>query len=207
MCEVLGVGRSGFYGYQRRQRAPARRGEESDLLERIKAIAAKTHHRYGSRRLAKQLQEEGYEVGRFTVRRVMKQAGVSVAGRCRRRPQTTDSRHGYAVAPNLLERHFDVGAPNVAWCGDITSIWTEEGWLYTAGLLDLYSRKVVGWAMSAHVDTQLVRDALEMALGRRQPGAGLIHHSDRGSQYASQAYRSILAEHGIACSMSGKGEC
>jgi len=136
----------------------------------------------------------------------MKQAGVSVAGCCRRRPQTTDSRHRDAVAPNLLERHFDVGAPNGAWCGDITSIWTEEGWLYTAVLLDLYSRKVVGWAMSDHVDTQLVRDALEMALGRRQPGAGLIHPSDRGAQYARHAYRSMLAEHGMACSMSGKGE-
>jgi putative transposase len=207
MCEVLGVGRSGFYDYQGRQRAPARRGEEIDLLERIKAMSEKTRHSYGSRRLAKQLQEEGYEVGRCKVRRLMKQAGVSVAGRCRRRPQTTDSRHGYAVAPNLLERHFDVEAPNVAWCGDITYIWTEEGWLYTSVLLDLYSRKVVGWAMSDHVDTQLVREALEMALGRRRPGAGLIHHSDRGSQYASHAYRSMLAQHGIACSMSGKGEC
>jgi transposase InsO family protein len=207
LCEVLGVGRSGFYDYQRRQRAPARSGEESELLERLKAIAEKTRHSYGSRRLAKQLQEEGYEVGRFKVRRLMKQAGVTVAGRCRRRPHTTNSRHGDTVAPNLLERHFDVGAPNVAWCGDITYIWTEEGWLYTSVLLDLYSRKVVGWAMSDHVDTQLVRDALEMALGRRQPGAGLLHHSDRGSQYASHAYRSLLAEHGIACSMSSKGEC
>ena len=106
-------------------------------------------------------------------------------GRCRRRPHTTASRHSDAVAPKLLERHFDVGAPNVAWWGDITYIWTEEGWLYTSVLLDLYSRKVVGWAMSDHVDTQLVRDALEMALGRRQPGAGLIHHSDRGSQYVA----------------------
>jgi transposase InsO family protein len=207
LCEVLGVGRSGFYDYQRRQRAPARSGEESELRERLKAIAEKTRHSYGSRRLAKQLQEEGDEVGRFKVRRLMKQAGVTVAGRCRRRLHTTDSRHGDTVAPNLLERHFDVGAPNVAWCGDITYIWTEEGWLYTSVLLDLYSRKVVGWAMSDHVDTQLVRDALEMALGRRQPGAGLLHHSDRGSQYASHAYRSLLAEHGIACSMSGKGEC
>ena len=204
---VLGGGRSGLYDDHRRQRAPARRGAESDLLERLTAIAEQTRHRYGSRRLAKQRPEAGDEGGRVTGRRVMKQAGVSVAGRCRRRPQTTDSRHGYAVAPNLLERHFDVEAPNVAWCGDITYIWTAEGWLYTSVLLDLYSRKVVGWAMSDHVDTQLVREALEMAWGRRRPGAGLIHHSDRGSQYASHAYRSILAEHGIACSMSGKGEC
>jgi putative transposase len=98
-------------------------------------------------------------------------------------------------------------APNVAWCGDITYIWTEEGWLYTSVLLDLYSRKVVGWAMSDHVDTQLVSDALQMALGRRQPDRGLIHHSDRGSQYACHAYRELLTDHGIACSMSGKGDC
>jgi putative transposase len=207
LCEVLGVGRSGFYGYQQRQAVPALSGEAIDLLERIKAISEKTHHSYGSRRMSKQLQEEGYEVGRFKVRRLMKQAGVSVEGRRRRGPKTTDSRHGYGVTPNLLGRRFDVTAPNVAWCGDLTPIWTEEGWLYTSVLLDLYSRKVVGWAMSDHVDHQLVREALEMALGRRRPEAGVIHHSDRGSQYASHAYRGLLAEHGLVCSMSGKGEC
>jgi transposase InsO family protein len=207
LCEVLEVGRSGFYDYQRRQSAPSRSREEIDVLERIKTISHKTHHSYGSRRMSKQLQDEGYEVGRFQVRRLMKQAGVSVRGRRRGHPKTTDSRHGYGVAPNLLERHFDVTAPNVAWCGDVTYIWTEEGWLYTAVLLDLYSRKVVGWAMSDSMDKQLVIDALEMALGRRQPAVGLIHHSDRGSQYASHAYRGLLAGHGIACSMSGKGDC
>ena len=206
LCEVLGVGRSGFYDYLKRQAVPALSFEEIDMLERIKAISEKTHHSYGSRRLAKHLQDEGYTVGRFRVRRLMKQAGVSVDGRRRRGPKTTDSRHGYGVAPNLLERNFAVTAPNVTWCGDVTYIWTEEGWLYTSVLLDLYSRKVVGWAMSDHLDTQLVRDALEMALGRRQPDAGLIHHSDRGSQYASHAYQGLLAEHGIACSMSGKGD-
>jgi transposase InsO family protein len=207
LCEVLGVGRSGFYDYQRRQAVPALSCKEIDLLERIKALSEKTHHSYGSRRMSKQLQDEGYEVGRFKVRRLMKQAGVSVEGRRRRGPKTTDSRHGYGVAPNLLERNFSVTAPNVAWCGDVTYIWTDEGWLYTSVLLDLYSRKVVGWALSDHLDTQLVRDALEMALGRRQPSAGLMHHSDRGSQYASHAYRELLADHGIACSMSGKGDC
>ena len=146
LCEGLAVGRSGLYDDQRRQRAPARSGAESEVLERIKAIAEKTRHRYGSRRLATQLQEEG-------------------------------------------------------------DAMTEEGWLYTSGLLDLYSRKVVGWAMREHVETQWVRDAWEMALGRRQPDAGLIHHSDRGSQYASHAYRSMLAEQGMACSMSGTGAC
>jgi putative transposase len=111
------------------------------------------------------------------------------------------------VTPNLLARNFAVTAPDVAWCGDITDIWTQEGWLYTSVLLDLYSRKVVGWAMRDHVDTPLVRDALKMALGRRQPERGLIHQSDRGAQYACHAYRELLTEHGIACSMSGKGDC
>ena len=114
---------------------------------------------------------------------------------------------GYEVAPNLLARHFDVDESDQAWVGDITYVWTAEGWLYVATLLDLYSRKVVGWAMSSRIHTQLVKDALEMALGRRRPDAGLIHHSDRGSQYASHAYRDLLKAHGIACSMSGKGDC
>lgn len=154
LCEVLEVGRSGFYDYQKRQAAPALSHAEIDVLERIKAISEKTNHSYGSRRLVKHLQDEGYDVGRFKVRRLMKLAGVSVESRRWRGPKTTDSRHGYGVAPNLLARHFDVTAPHVAWCGDITYIWTEEGWLYTSVLLDLYSRKVVGWAMRDHVDTQ-----------------------------------------------------
>ena len=207
LCEVLEVGRSCFYDDQKRQSAPRFNPDEIALLERIKAISERTHHSYGSRRITKQLQDEGYQVGRYKVRRLMKQAGVSVAGRRRSRPKTTDSRHGYGVAPNLLQRQCDVAAPNLAWCGDITYIWTEEGWLYASVLLDLYSRKVVGWAMRDHIDNQLVTDALTMALGRRQPAAGLIHHSDRGSQYASHAYRGLLEDHGLQCSMSGKGDC
>jgi transposase InsO family protein len=111
------------------------------------------------------------------------------------------------MADNVLARHCDVATPDHAWAGDITSIWTAEGWLYLAVLLDLYSPKVVGWAMSSHIDAVLVQNALEMALGRRRPAAGLVHHAARGSQYASQAYRHLLADHGIVCSMSGKGDC
>ena len=159
LCEVFGVGRSGFYDDLKRQADPALSPEEVALLARIKALSAKTHHSDGSRRMTTQLQDEGYDVGRFKVRRVMKQAGVSVEGRRRHAPKTTDSRHGYGVAPNVLARHCAVTAPNVAWCGDITSLWTEEGWLYVSVLLDVYARKVVGWAMRDHVDTQLVRDA------------------------------------------------
>ncbi len=124
----------------------------------------------------------------------MNEAGVRAQRAKRRGPVTTDSRHGYEVAPNLLARHFDVAEPDHAWVGDITYVWTAEGWLYVSTLLDLYSRKIVGWAMSSRIDTTLVTDALEMAIGRRRPSAGLIHHSNRGSQYASHAYRDLLAK-------------
>ena len=153
------------------------------------------------------LQAEGEEGGRFTARRFMPQAGVSVAGRRRRGPQPTDSRHGERGAPHLLARHCDVTAPNVAWCGDVTDIWPEEGWRYTSVRLDLYARQVVGGAMREPLETPWVRGALERALGRRQPEAGLMHQSDRGSQYASHVSRELLADRGIVCRMSGKGDC
>ena len=201
------MSRSGFYDYQSRQAHPKIDAEEVALLARVKAIAVATRYSYGTRRMAKALQEEGVTVGRVKARRLMKEAGVQVKRAKRRAPVTTDSRHGYEVAPNLLARHFDVDMPDFAWVGDITYVWTAEGWLYVSTLLDLYSRKVVGWAMSRRIDTTLVADALKMALGRRRPLAGLIHHSDRGSQYASHAYRDLLKAHGIKCSMSGKGDC
>ena len=201
------MSRSGFYDYQSRQAHPKIDAEEVMLLARVKAIAVATRSSYGSRRMAKALQEEGFAVGRVKARRLMKEAGVQVKRAKRRAPVTTDSRHGYEVAPNLLARHFDVDASDLAWVGDITYVWTAEGWLYVSTLLDLYSRKVVGWAMSSRINTTLVKDALEMALGRRRPSSGLIHHSDRGSQYASHAYRDLLKAHGIECSMSGKGDC
>jgi transposase InsO family protein len=180
---------------------------ERALLARVKAIADDTRDSYGSRRMAKQLQAEGFAVGRAKARRLMHQAGVAVQRPKRRGPVTTDSRHGYAVAPNLLVRQFDVAQPDQVWGGDISYVWTAEGWLYVSTLLDLYSRKVVGWAMRSRCDTLLVQDTLQMALGRRHPAAGLLHHADRGSQYASDAYQDLLGAHGIVCSMSGKGEC
>jgi putative transposase len=155
--------------------------------------------------MAKQLQAEGYAVGRAKARRLMKAAGVRVRRAKHRRPMTTDSRHGYGVAPNLLARQFDVAKPDQVWAGEIPYVWTAEGWLYVAVLFDLYSRKVVGWAMRSHMDAPLVPEALRMALGRRQPPAGLIHHSDRGSQYACHAYQRLLEDAGIRCSMSQGG--
>jgi putative transposase len=207
LCEVLDVSRSGFYAYLPRHAKRSIDAEEVAFFTRVKAIAAETRHSYGSRRMAKQLQEEGFHVGRAKARRLMHKAGVAVQRPRRRGPMTTDSRHSYEVAPNLLARQFDVTAPDHVWAGDITYIWTAEGWLYLSVLVDLYSRKVVGWAMNQHMDTTLVQDALQMALGRRAPATGLMHHSDRGSQYASHVYQAMLADHGIVCSMSEKGEC
>ena len=201
------MSRSGFYGYLSRQSQPAINAEEITLLARVKAIAIKVRYCYGSRRMAKALQEEGFQVGRAKAKRLMKDAEVSVKRAKRRGPVTTDSRHGYNIAPNLLARQFDVDEPDQAWVGDMTYVWTGEGWLYAATLLDLYSRKVVGWAMSSRIDTQLAKDALQMALGRRSPSAGLLHHTDRGSQYASHAYQDLLKHNGMRCSMSGKGDC
>lgn len=206
-CQVLQVSRSGFYDYLSRLSHPMIDAEETMLIARIQAIAAKTRSSYGSRRMTKALQEEGFQVGRYKVRRLMKEAGVVVKRRNTRKPQTTDSRHGYRVAPNVLDRRFDVAKPDVAWAGDITYVWTQEGWLYLAVLLDLYARKVVGWSLGSRMDVGLVKGALEMAIGRRQPAPGLIHHTDRGSQYACHAYRDALSQHGMVCSMSGKGEC
>jgi putative transposase len=207
LCRVLAVSRSGFYAYVQRQTAPCRGAEEVALVARVKAIAAETRSSYGSRRMAKQLQDDGFAVGRYKARRLMQQAAVTVRRPRPHHPVTTDSRHGYAVAPNLLARQFAVGQPNQVWVGDMTYVWTAEGWLYVAVLLDLYARKVVGWAMSSHVDAVLVQEALRMALGRRRPSAGLMHHSDRGSQYAGQAYQRLLEAHDLHCSMSRKGDC
>jgi putative transposase len=137
--------------------------------------------------MAKQLQDEGCAGGRAQARRLMNQAGVAVQRPKRRGPVTTDSRHGYAVAPNRRARQLDVAKPNHVWVGDISSVWTGEGWWSGSTRLDVYARKVVGWAMSRRLETTLVQDAWRMALGRRQPSAGLLHHSDRGSQYASHA--------------------
>jgi putative transposase len=207
LCRVLAVSRSGFYAYVQRQTATCIDAEEVGLVARVKAIAAETRSSYGSRRMAKQLQDDGFAVGRYKARRLMQQAAVTVRRPKPYHPVTTDSRHGYAVAPNLLARQFAVGQPNQVWVGDITYVWTAEGWLYVAVLLDLYARKVVGWAMSSHVDAALVQEALRMALGRRRPSAGLMHHSDRGSQYAGQAYQRLLEAHDLHCSMSRKGDC
>jgi len=206
LCRVLGVSRSGFYDYLRRQdRDPD--PERAEMLEWVKDIAEASDHTYGSRRMAKALQALGYRVGRHQARSLMREAGVWVRYR-RRYRVTTESNHRKAVFPNRLERDFAPSAPNRVWAGDITYVWTGEGWLYLAVVIDLYSRKVVGWSLGRRLTSTLVCEALLMALWLRRPAKGqLIFHSDRGVQYASDAFRRLLKAHGIEGSMSRKGDC
>jgi putative transposase len=205
MCKVLEVSTQGFYAWCRRGPSP-RKLDEASLAARIKAIHAGSRGRYGSPRVHAQLRKEGVRVGRKRVERLMRQQGLQ-ARRKRKFRRTTDSKHDLPVAPNLLERNFETDGPDQVWVTDITYVWTHEGWLYLAALLDLFSRRVVGWAMSASLDRGLALDALHMALQGRQPPPGLVHHSDRGCQYASHDYRDALDACGIVCSMSRKGDC
>lgn len=205
MCQVLEVSVSGFYAWK--QRPPSARPiADEGLSARIRQLHQASHQIYGSRRIRADLAEEGNSCGRKRVVRLMREQGLS--GRRRRhRTVTTDSRHSDPVAPNLLARDFHAADPNSKWVTDITEVWTAEGWLYLAVVLDLFSRLVIGWAMAAHRDSGLVEQALHMALMRRHTSSGLLHHSDRGSQYTSGSYQAQLAEAGIVVSMSGKGDC
>ena len=203
MCRLLNVSRSGFYRFMKRAEHPK---NDVALVAAVKAAFATSKRTYGSRRLVKQLHLQGHTAGRYQVRTLMRRYGLQVASR-RRYRITTNSQHTMPVMPNVVARSFAVDAPNRVWAGDITYLWTRKGWLYLAVLLDLYSRRVVGWAIDRMMTVDLVKAALAMAVGRRQPQAGLIHHSDRGSQYASQAYQQELSRHGITCSMSRRGDC
>jgi transposase InsO family protein len=206
LCQVMEVSTSGFYDYRKRLRNGRADQEEQELVLRAKAIHERMGGVYGARRMARELQAEGFDVGRYRARSLMRKAGIAVRRKKRFRA-TTDSRHRYPVAPNQLARRFEVTAPNRVWGADITYLWTNQGWLYLAVVIDLFSRRVVGWALAEHMRLDLVSDALLMAVWRRKPPAGLIHHSDRGSQYACHAYQALLAEHGFVCSMSRKGNC
>ena len=205
LCRSLLVSASGFYAWCRR--GPSRRAQEDAALKvEIRAAHAASGKRYGSPRIHEDLKADGQHVGRKRVARLMREEGIE-GQRKRRFRVTTDSRHSLPVAANQLNRNFTASAPNKVWVTDITYIWTREGWLYLAAILDLFSRRVVGWSMDSHLDRMLALDALGMALRTRHPEAGLVHHSDRGVQYASEEYRSRLRERGIVCSMSRKGDC
>lgn len=203
MCRALGVSRSGYYAWAERPES-ARSRSDRELTAEVAVIHQESHRRYGSPRVHQELRARGRHVSAKRVARLMRQEGLRARAR-RRFVRTTDSAHSHPVAPNTLARDFLPPEPNCTWAGDITYVWTGEGWLYLAVVLDLFSRRVVGWAMSDTIDRQLVLSALDMALlGRPAPA---LHHSDRGSQYASEDYRRLLEERGIACSMSRKGNC
>jgi putative transposase len=205
LCKALGVSRPGYYAHASRPRS---KHAERDVAlgAKIAAIHARSGKRYGRPRVHVELLEDGEHVSSKRVGRIMRERDLR--GKRRRRFRvTTQSDHDFAIAPNLLARDFSATAPNQKWVGDITYIWTREGWLYLAVLIDLFSRRVVGWSMSESLSTELPLRALKMAIAARRPPRGLLHHTDRGCQYASVEYRSVLAHHGIVASMSRKGNC
>jgi transposase InsO family protein len=205
LCEAVGVSRSAYYAWCRS--TPSKREVANErLLAEIRAIHSEHEARYGSPRMHDELRERGHEVGKHRVARLMRENGIQARVR-RRFRHTTDSNHRLPVATNLLAQRFTATAPNQAWVGDITYIWTAEGWAYLAVLLDLFSRRVVGWALRKSLSRDVAVAALEHALTCRRPPPGLVHHSDRGSQYASYEYRLLLTAHGAACSMSAAGNC
>lgn len=205
LCRTILVSASGFYAWCRRGRS-LRAQEDAALKVEIRAAHAASGKRYGSPRIHEDLKADGQQVGRKRVARLMREEGIE-GQRKRRFRVTTDSRHSLPVAGNQLNRNFTAVAPNKIWVTDITYIWTREGWIYLAAILDLFSRRVVGWSMDSSLNRTLALDALGMALRTRHPEAGLLHHSDRGVQYASADYQSQLRERGIICSMSRKGDC
>jgi transposase InsO family protein len=208
LCQELEVSASGYYDWQTRIVCPGLRAvEDQALVQQIEQIHAHSRQTYGAPRIEKELRKKGRRHGRNRIARLMKQRGLCGRQKGRYRVQTTDSNHDEPIAPNRLAEAPKASAPNQIWVADITYIKTGESWLYVAAIMDLYSRKIVGWAMGEHIDTALILKALFMALLHRQPSARLLFHSDRGVQYASADYRSALAQAGLVASMSRKGNC
>ncbi len=206
MCKVLRVSPSGYYAYK--SRAPSTREQEDEVLaQQVATRFTQSRGTYGTRRLRQDLKSVGQSVGRSRIRRLMDEQGLKVCGKGPKRVKTTDSRHGLAVANNHLAQVFTAPHPGAVWVTDITYLPTAQGWLYLAAIVDLFSRRVVGYAMDDRMDTTLCEKALDMALTQSRPCPGLVHHSDRGSQYASHRYQQRLRHHGITCSMSRKGNC
>jgi putative transposase len=205
VCQVLGVSQSGYFAWRSRPASPRQR-EDLVLLAHIRSAFARSHGTYGSPRMTRELQDEGVQISRRRTARLMRENGLK-ARQKRRFKRTTDSHHAFPVAPNLLDQDFSAERPNQKWNADISYVWTSEGWLYLAVVLDLFARRVVGWAVSARLHQELALEALRKALAIRRPSAGLIHHADRGSQYCATAYQAELKKHGIQVSMSGKGNC
>ena len=205
MCSLLNVSRSGYYMWLRRPES--RRSRENRALEnKIRLLHAASHGIYGAPKIHQDLVDDGVRCGKNRVARIMRKAGIRSRAK-KKFKATTNSKHNLPVAPNILNQDFTVDAPDRAWVADITYIATKQGWLYLAVLVDLFNRKVIGWSASPTMTRALAIDALQMALDQRTPNQGLVHHSDRGSQYASADYQKLLSKHDIACSMSRKGNC
>ncbi len=205
-CEVLEVSRSGYYAWSSRPRS-ARAKRREELAVKIEAVHEHNRKVYGSPRVCRVLRAQGESVCENTVADIMKQRQIRAKTKRKFVPKTTDSVHQQPVAANVLDRQFHAPLPDQKWAADITYIPTDEGWLYLAGVIDLCSRKIVGWSMADHMRVELVTDALSMAIARRCPGEQLLHHSDRGVQYASADYLHLLQSHQLQASMSGRGDC
>lgn len=206
MCDVLDVSISGYRAWKRGGTPDRKRLTDAQMLAVIRAIHAALKSAYGSPRMVRELRLRGFTAGKARVERLMRENGIRARHK-RRYKVTTDSKHGLPVAANLLDRNFAPAAPNQVWTADITYLWTDEGWLYLAIVLDLFNREVIGWSLKPRMTTDLVIDALTMAWFRKRPEPGVMHHSDRGSQYASHAFQEKLKEFGMTCSMSRKGNC
>lgn len=206
MCNIFNVSRSGFYAWQKRP-ASSKSLNRVELVEMIRQVHAASRGIYGSPRVEAELADQGIAVCVNTVAKYMRQAGLRSKIKRRFRPSTTDSDHGLAVASNRLDRYFAASGPNQKWCCDITYVPTAEGFLYVAAVIDVFSRRIVGWAMADHLRTELCLLALSMAIAKRGKVQGLLHHSDRGVQYACDQYQQMLQAHGIEASMSRKGNC
>ncbi len=206
MCRVLEVSRSGFYAWLERPESE-RANSDKALFEKIETIYTENRGVYGSPRIHRVLIKQGDRCGKNRVARIMKEQGIRAKGKRKFKPQTTDSKHSLPIAKNLIKQDFSAAGPNQLWLADITYIATDKGWMYLAAIIDAYSRMIIGWAMADHMRKELALEALEMAVQSRGVTEGLIHHSDRGSQYASNAYQEELSRLGILCSMSGVGNC
>jgi transposase InsO family protein len=206
MCKMLDVSRSGYYAW--RDRTPSQREQRrAELITQIRQAHEQSRCSYGSPRITLELNDQGTCVCENTVARYMRESGVCAEPRRRFIPRTTDSAHEHSIAPNVLDRDFEAIGPNQKWACDLTYIFTDEGWLYLSVVIDLFSRRIVGWNMSDNMKADGIAAALRMALARRKPQPGLLHHSDRGVQYACTLYRQLLDEHEIQCSMSRAGNC
>jgi putative transposase len=206
MCSLLDVSISGYRAWKRGGSPERKRLTDSQMVMVMKAVHAELKGAYGSARMMRELRNRGFTAGKERVERLMRDNGIRARHK-RRYRATTDSRHGLPVAENLLARDFAPSAPNQVWTSDITYLWTDEGWLYLAIVLDLFNREVVGWSLKPRMTADIVMDALTMGWCRKHPAQGLVHHSDRGSQYASHAFQAKLKEYGMTCSMNRKGNC